>query len=329
MIIIGKTLSARFLIFLLMFATLPLVKANHISGSEITYYCTGVPGIYDVYLKVYRDCQGVQLCANCPSGLSPSCQLPLSIKGASGSCLGSSFGTQNVTVVTGISGFDVVQLCASSTTICNNCGTRTAGSYAPGIEVYTFQGQVNLTALPPSCCMVSIGWGDCCRSGNISTLASPGSLSFFSEAVINRCVTPCNSSPIFTNEPILAVCAGQDFSYNVGAIDPDGDSLSYAFGQSLTAFGTAAPYISPYSQTVPFPYLGAPIQSPPAIPPIGIYIDPVTGDIRFRPVGGFGSNLVIEVKQWKYVAGIATLVGITRRDLQFFSQTCANNPPPV
>lgn len=305
------------------------VQATHVVGSDISYQCTSTPNVYQVTFKLYRDCQGIQLCPNCPNGLSPTCSAQIQITGASGACNGTNFGSQNITVLPNVSGYDVVQLCAMATTVCSNCGSRTPGSFTPGIEVYTFQGNINLSALPASCCMVRIGYSTCCRNNAITTLVNPGSLSFWMEAQINRCVTPCNSSPTFTNDPVAVACAGQDFSYNLGAVDPDGDSLSYSFGQSLTGPGASAPYLSPYSASVPFPYLGAPGQSPPLLPPAGIFMDPVTGDLQFRPMGNFVSNLVIEVKQWRNINGVPTLVGITRRDIQFYSQNCPNNNPPV
>ncbi len=318
------------ILFIVLFGTSKGVTASHMIGSEITYQCTGTAGVYSVYLKLYKDCSGVPICSNCPTGpISPTCSKLVNIIGAGGSCNGSNFGTQSLYVVTAISGFDIVQLCASQKSICNNCGNRTPGTFSPGIEVYVFQGMINLNALPASCCMVSIGFGECCRNAANTILVNSSSLNYFTEAIINRCAIPCNSSPSFTNDPVLVTCAGQDFTYNAGTIDPDGDSLSYAFGSSLTGRGVPATYVSPYSTTVPFPYLGAPLQSPPALPPVGINIDAVTGDIRFRPIGAFVANLVIEVNQWRKIAGIPTLVGTTRRDLQFYSTNCSANRPPV
>ncbi|MCF8255417.1 MAG: PKD domain-containing protein [Bacteroidia bacterium] len=312
-------------------------NASHVVGSDVFYQCTSTPGVYNVTFKLYRDCQGIQLCTNCPTNLSSTCSQAISISGAAspvGSgmpnspCTGVSFGSQTIPVVTAVSGFDVVQLCATEKTICSNCGSRTPGSYTPGVEVYTFSGQINLSSIPSSCCFVSLGWYSCCRNNAITTLTNPSALNFYTEAIINRCVTPCNSSPSFTNDPVIVACGGQDFTYNIGAVDPDGDSLSYAFGQSMIGPGAAAPYVSPYSSTVPLPYLGAPIQSPPAILPIGIYLNSVSGDMQFRPMGTFVANLIIEVKQWKTIGGLPTLMGITRRDIQFYSKPCPNNNPP-
>ncbi|MDP1727348.1 MAG: T9SS type A sorting domain-containing protein [Bacteroidota bacterium] len=296
--------------------------ASHMIGSEIFYACTPTPNIYLVTLKYYQDCSGGSVCSNCPSGpLSNTCSRTVNI--ASGSCSGSF--SQALLIDTVASGFDVVQLCNSTISICSNCGSRTPGSFSPGIEVYTFKGLVNLGNLPANCCMVNISYSECCRNAAITTLSNPSSLIFYSVAIINRCTSPCNSSPIFNNPLSFVVCAGQDAQISTNASDPDGDSLSYAFGYSLTGPGSSAPYVSPYSPIVPFPYLGAPLQSPPYSPPIGININPLTGDIRFRPLGVFVANLVIEVKQWKTIGGVPTLMGITRRDHQIYSQICAAN----
>ncbi|MBC7382595.1 MAG: T9SS type A sorting domain-containing protein [Bacteroidia bacterium] len=299
--------------------------ATHFIGSEISYQCTGTPGIYNVSLKVFKDCSGVQLCPNCPTSLSSGCNISINIAGASGTCNGTGFGSVSLTVDIAKSGFDVVQLCKSSTSICSNCGTRTAGSITPGIEVYVFSGLVNLTGIPASCCLVSINFGSCCRNSTITTLSNPGSLNYYTEAIINRCASPCNSSPVYNIPPDFVLKAGADANLNMGASDPDGDSLSYALAPSLTGAGTAAPYASPYSPLVPFAYLGAPVQSPPALPPVGINMNPTTGDLRFRPQGNFVANIVIEVSQWKNIAGIPTLMGKNRRDHQFNSLIYTSN----
>lgn len=316
------------------------VNASHVIGSEIRYQCmSGTPGIYLVTVKLYRDCGGVQLCANCPTSLSSNCSISLNIVGAaipSGSglptspCSGVNFGSQALTVIPSVSGYDVVQLCNLEKTVCSNCGTRTPGSFSPGVEVYTFQGTVNVSSIPASCCLISIGYNTCCRNNAITTLQNPGGIPFYSEALINRCASPCNSSPDFTTESDFVVPAGKDFIMNLGISDPDGDSLSYHRSATLISPGTAAPYAVPYSPTVPFPYLGAPVQSPPGNPPTGITMDPVNGNYRFRPMGNFVAPIVIEVKQWKNINGVPTLMGMTRKEHQFYSKaSIANNTPTI
>ncbi len=323
-----------FVLLLLVFAP-KKSTASHIVGGDLTYQCvSSAPGIYVVEYKWYRDCNGIPMCGCGATGpLDPACSIDVDIVGADGNCAGQPFGRQKLTVVPTTSAYDVIQLCAMSTTICSNCGTRTPGSFSPGIEIYTFRGVINLASLTsdPLCCRFNIGFGECCRNSAITTFLNPGSLSFYSGGTLNRCMAPCNSAPAFTNDPVAITCAGQEFTYNLGAIDPDGDSLSYAFGQSLTGAGVPVPYSPPYSAGIPFPVRGA--TGPPICNPLqavqGFCIDPITGDIRFFPLGAFVANLVIEVRQWKYVNGVPTLAGITRRDIQFYSITCAQNDPPI
>ncbi|NDC29341.1 MAG: hypothetical protein EBZ58_00070 [Bacteroidetes bacterium] len=316
----------KLLLLLPFFLAMPKANASHLTGGDMSYECLG-GGQYRITFKVYRDCQGIPMC-NCP-GMAGCSLIGVSVTGADPSCAGVSFGNITMTVQpSNVSGFDVIQLCRSATTICTNCGTRTPGSYTPGIEVYTFTGTVNLNSVAPaSCCNVTVGWSDCCRNNAITNLQNPSSLSYFVGATINRCV--CSSAPTFTNDPVALVCAGQEFTYNLGAVDPDGDSLSYAFGSSQTAANTSAPYKTPFNATTyPFPYSGAPLINQP--PPFGLNIDPVTGDVRFMPVQNFVSNFVIEVTQWKYLPGGAPYkVGVTRRDIQFYCKAdCPPNNPP-
>ena len=314
------------LITLLLLFITPL-KATHMVGSDISYRCSGTPGVYIVQMRIYRDCAGIQICG---FGFGPTgcvisgCTKSVTITGAAAPCLGTSFGSASLSVLPSVSGYDVVQLCIQQVTICSNCQTRTPGSYSPGIEVFTFEGAINLNGLPSGCCKIAIGYGECCRNNAITTLTT--SQNFYTEAMIDRCQTPCNSAPVFTNDPVAVCCAGEDYIFNLGAIDPDGDSLSYNFGQSLIGAGSPAIYVSPYSAGVPFPFLGVPNANAPS--PAGIHINPESGDISFRPLGVFVTNLVIEVKQWKLINGVYVHVGTTRRDVQFYSKLCLNNYSP-
>ncbi|MES2728304.1 MAG: hypothetical protein V4643_14445, partial [Bacteroidota bacterium] len=308
--------------------------ADHIVGSDLSYQCTSTPGVYKILLKVYRDCAGAPFCYTCdvpvPNGNTSGCTTANSccgfnntITGADPSCMGVNFGTFTLDAQPMPNGFDIIQTCTSVKTICKNCNTRTAGTFAPGIEVYTFVGNVNLNAIPASCCKVALGFSLCCRNQAITNFM-PGN--FYCGSMIDRCQTPCNSAPTFTNDAAALVCAGVDFIYNLGAIDPDGDSLSYAFGQSMQSPGSPVSYNPPYSAGYPFAYLGAPNANAPY--PAGIRIDPLTGDVMFRPSGVWVSNLVIEVTQWKRVGNAWVVVGVTRRDVQFQTMLCTGNLVP-
>jgi hypothetical protein len=306
-------------------------KATNIVGSEIMYKCTSTPNVYEVEFKIYLDCAGTPLCS-CPN--NTNCSIPIAISGAqvtagsnlpSNPCAGQNFPSQNISILPTVSNYESIQLCNLQKTICTNCGTRTAGSFTPGIEIYRFKGLINLANLPANCCLVNIGYSLCCRSSEITTLVNPASLPFYTQATINRCVTPCNSSPVFTTDPVFVTCANQDFSYNIGALDPDGDSLSYAFGSVLTSAAQVAPYQWPYNANIPMPYLGIPQTFSPNEKPFGIHLNPKSGLLEFRPQGNFVSNLIVEVRQWRRINGLPTLVGISNREFIFHSIPCSNN----
>jgi hypothetical protein len=326
-----KRTIVLFLIFLLVYLAKNTL-AYHLVGSDISYQCTSTPGVYKISLKIYRDCAGAQMCNGCNNNpgnvagcttANACCGFTNSVIGASPACLGTNFTTFVLTAVSVTSGYDIIQTCTSVRTICTNCNTRTAGTYSPGIEVYTFEGTANLNSLPASCCNVSVSFDACCRNLALNTISSNN---YFTEAIINRCQTPCNSAPVFTNDAAALVCAGADFVYNLGAVDPDGDSLSYSFAESLVAQGAPVTYISPYSAGYPFPYFGAPNVN--AAYPAGLRIDPFTGDIMFRPMGVFVGMLVVQVTQWRFVGGVWVNVGVIRRDVQFQTKLCTDNRTP-
>ena len=318
--------------FLLLYLFANTAKADHLVGSDISYQCTSSPGVYKVTLKIYRDCAGAYMCpgcANTPGSMSgcttanACCGFSNTIIGKDAGCAGVNFGSFVLAAVSATSGYDIIQTCTSITTICSNCNTRSAGTYSPGIEVYTFEGNVDLSSIPSTCCRISLGFSTCCRNLASTTILS---FNYFTEAIVNRCQVPCNSAPTFTNDAAALVCAGVDFVYNLGAIDPDGDSLSFAFGQSLQGFNSFVQYKPPYSAGYPLPYFGAP--NPNAAYPAGLRIDPLTGDVLFRPLGEFVSNLVIEVTQWRLINGVYVNVGMTRRDVQFQTRLCLSNKVP-
>lgn len=329
------------LIALLLLLSFNTIKATHYVGGEFSYTRIGNRQ-YNVTHKVYRDCNGIQFCFSCQSGSSPiPCSFPVQIFGAQApsgvahnlpaqTCTNASYGTVNLPVVPSVGIFDIIQLCNTVKSTCRNCNTRTPGTFTPGIEVVTFQGTIDLSStVPSSCCWISIGSAQCCRNSANGTLQSPGSLYFFSELQLNICASANNNGPIFFNTPQPVSVNGGDYMYNIGAFDADGDSLSYRLGATKIARGTSAPYAIPFSDSVPFPYLGYPAVSPPLQAPSGIQLNPQTGQIQFRPSGVFLTNLVIEVLEWKRINNVPTLMSISSRDIQLYSLNQATSNLPT
>ncbi len=315
------------ILFLIIFTSLFYNNslATHLEGNEISYTRIS-QGVYMVQLKIYRSCSGIEVCPNCPVNLN-SCNSAIAVIGKSGIYNGVNFGNVPLLLVSNNPVTDAIQLCSGLKSICNNCGTRTPGTFSPGIEIYTFQGLFYEATLPVACSEIVFVNYSCCKNAAITTLTNPMALNVYTEAVLNRCDTIGNSSPVFSSPPVIYSCSGQDFSYNMGAADPDGDSLSYGLGTALVGFNIPAPYAPGYSPTAPFQYFGFPFQGN-GNSFFGMYVDAITGDVRFRPIGNFVAVFILEIKQWRKINNVLTLVGITRRDVDFFCSFCSPNNPP-
>ncbi|MES2778730.1 MAG: hypothetical protein V4651_02430, partial [Bacteroidota bacterium] len=303
------------------------VKASHVVGSDVTYACTSTPGVFEVTLVLYRNCDGgVDLCTNT---CGAACTQTMQLNGADPSCASASFGSFTLSLVS-VRDVNINPDCPNAKNTCRNMNCVTPGSYTPGVERYEFKGFANIgptSGIPASCCNVRFSWSTCCRNAQIATIAGPAGASFYVDAVVNRCysVTPCNSSPTLENDPFAVMCGGENYVFNNGAVDPDLDSMSYSFAPSLVGFNSSVSYLSPWSALTPMPYSG----SATAEFPGGIRCDPLTGDISFTPGNAGGQNftgvMAIEVKQWKTINGVPTVIGITRRDIQMV--VLANCPP--
>ncbi len=85
-------------IFLFVFPS--RVSATHVVGSDITYKCTGTPGIYEITLVVYRKCDGGSATL-CPNICGASCVLDnanaLKVLGADPGCSTTTFASVPLT----------------------------------------------------------------------------------------------------------------------------------------------------------------------------------------------------------------------------------------
>ena len=313
------------LLILLLFLGTFQSKASHFMGSEMTYTRVNATTI-NVTLKLYRDCGGVGLCGCNLGPLNTSCTVNVTLYGRSTSCNNTNFGSTSLTIVPGSGIVDVIQLCSQAgTTLCSNCGTKTPGTFSPAAEIYTFQGNVSLSAVPTNCNSLAIGFNECCRTASITTFSNPSSQNFYTELVFDKRFS--NTSPTFTNKPLAVVYAGKDVNYNLGGYDPDGDSLSYQFVSSLNAPNTNATYSSPFTAAAPFNYLGFP--SPSTTYPLGLYINQTNGDLRFRPLGTFTAPLAVLVKEWrKDSTNIWVNISNTRREMLIMTTIGNTNTLP-
>lgn len=111
-----------------------------------------------------------------------------------------------------------------------------------------------------------------------------------------------NSSPVLTNPPIDQGTVGICFYHNPGAVDADGDSLSYEITTCRGANGqTVAGYFNPETGT------GG-----------SFTINPVTGLLSWcNPQFIDEYNIAIIIKEWrKNSGGIYQMIGYVLRDMQ-------------
>lgn len=257
------------------------VRASHISGGEIYWECVG-PNQFVLTMVLYRDCEGI------PMSLTETIQ-------ANSPC-----GSQSVTL-TCPGGTEISQLCNAQlpNSSCN-------GGTLPGIEEYVYTSPV--ITLPP-CDSWTFGWSTCCRNAAIANLVNPDLQDTYIEAVMNSQVSPCNDSPIFTNEPIPYVCLGYPISYSYGVFDPDADSLSYQLISAMETGGAPLAYVAPYT---------------PGVPITGLTINQQTGLVQFTLNQGGNWVVVVEVTSYDEFGNI---LGTVMRDMQFVGVPCSNEPP--
>jgi hypothetical protein len=312
-----KLLSAA-IVFLILSLSVSNSKASHMIGASITYELIDSLE-YKFTVKVYRDCQG-------SSTWTPNAGL----RCASGSGSSSSVSLKLSSIR------DLTPICKDSVKPCNPLYT---GPYK-GIEEYTYYVTIDfkepsyktLLSCNPSCEII-FETGECCRSSTINTGAA--NESFYTFAMLNPCIISGNSSPVTSTLPAAYLCCNQPFYYGMNASDTaNSDSLSFAWAHPLKARGANISYNSPYSYKRPFKFYnpsGTGYTNPNVNPPLGLYLNPETGEIIFTPtMCNEVTVAVIEIKEWrKDTSGIFRHIGTIRRDMQFWVQTCPNNNPPT
>lgn len=265
------------------------VFATHAAGSDIKYRCLG-GNQYEIEVTFYRDCGGVAEPGN----------ITINYKSANGNH------NLNVTAnkVPGANnGLEITVPCASSSSSCN-------GGSSTGIRKWVYTA---IVTLPSAQTDWVFSYSVCCRNCSITTISSPcaSNSTLYVEAKLNNFTAPCNSSPTFSNIPIAFVCVGQNFNYNHGVIDPDGDSLSYSLIAPKTTATANVSFIAPASITSPM------ATSTP------FTLNAGTGDINFTPSQVQIGVMAILVKEYRG----GQLIGSVIRDMQVYTQVCVNNLP--
>jgi len=299
-----KIIEIKFVVVLILLflgSGLQSIQGSHLMGSDFEYACLG-NGKYKITVKVYRDCNGIPI--------SQSNVLARS----------SNNETISISNQTKISVRDITYLngCTSS--------SRCSGSGTYGLEQHIWTMTVDLDSF--STCEWTLSWEQAARNNSISTGQS--AQNFYTTATLNKCLSSCNSSPVFSKEPtpIAFICHNQDFIFNNEVIDSvDNDSISYALVAALQGANNPTTYSGNFTPFRPMTFFGFPNQN--LQWPAGFHFDEVTGEIAFRPIQlNQVAVIVIEVSEWRKVNGTMQVIGKTRRDMQVIVVNCPNNKPP-
>ena len=243
-----------YLIIITVFLQSDRLMATHASGVDLTYDCLG-DGEYEFFLTFYWDCLGQ---------VGPPVDPMIFIQ----SDLCSFSFNETLTLNPMTSDIEAEQLCDDVSSTCDNPSSSVA---YPGFKIYEYSG---IVTLPLECSDWYISFSECCRNTQISNVNNADTYNMYVRAYLNNENGLCNSSPKFSSEPLKYWCLQYDNFYYHGAINLDGNPMSYSLVNPLD--GNAFPitdYVSGISSTQPIPVSS----------PSDFLFEPANGQILFDP----------------------------------------------
>ncbi len=277
-----------------------IVQATHYAGADIRFVwlANNVNGnVYRVFLTIYRDCTGVaadhaiQLQGNnvCNTNQVTMAYLQKTDTLMDGRPNGSQVG-----------GF-----CPGTPTKCTDPGN----AVLPGYEEWCYSTEIVL----PTRCETWRFWVSMSNRNNSTNLHYANGYTLLLEATLNNKDAAENSSPFFTIKPTPYVCVGEPFSYNQGAVDPDGDSLSYELVNPLTQYFQTVPFAPGYNLSSPFSTNG------------GFYLNTLTGQMEYTPSIVSNNTISVRVIEWRK----GKRIGSVMRDIQNAVIPCSTQRPEI
>lgn len=271
------------------------VKATHYFGSEISYRyigdSTNTNRHYLIRFTSYADSGTNQMSSTMQIEYTSSCNPG---------------GTLTASLA---SGYTIYGIPVNSQYDCSSFqfGTLTNKKWVYEVSVI----------LPVNCSDWEFHNSVCCRN-TVSNLITGGADSFLVKAKLNSIYK--NNSPRIVNEGGRYFCANSpnSVSYSQYAIEADGDSLVYSFGQPEAG-----------------PYPGTPIQwnsgysiNSPITTANGINLNPATGLMSFQPTNAEFVALKINIDEYRFDAftGLWINIGRVTKDLELtIINSCSNS----
>jgi hypothetical protein len=286
------------LIFVALFAILPhKASATHAAGGEIFYRWLH-DSTYVVYYHFYRDCKGIPEPSSVDICYSSSCSslTPGTI----------TLNKMKTGFWGGSNGDEVMNSCSDRPTTCTS-DTSTIQGY----RSWWYQGTTPGLA---ACDHWIFSHGESARNNAIVNLQSPGSRNLYVEAMLDNLDARINSSPVFFMSPVPYMCNHEPFSYNLGAVDPDNDSLY--FEASIPLDGSGCP---PYPTKIPVATGSDSI----------MMTNSATGQMMFTPRSVGVYAFATRVSEYRFISGTWKMIGQVMRDMSYTVRPCNNIPPSL
>lgn len=268
---------------------------RHISGN-----------LYEVKLTVYGDCSGSAF-----PGLQVSAPAVFIYRG------NTYFAQLALKVQPPDTGVEVSPVCPSQLS-----NTSCKGGSLPGVTRFVYLDTVTLPVAANNWRFIFAGGfgsaGGAGRTQAITNVYNPGSTLTYLEATLNNS-TEQNSSPEYTTIPTPFYCKQADQQYNQGAVDSNGDSLSY---QLVT--GKAGNQLSPLLSNVLAYNAGLSGEMPLETDSGAFYFNEFNGQLTFTPNTAQNSLVVCQVNEYRN----GVLIGTSQREMTFIvAPDCEGIPP--
>lgn len=291
--------SCRLLLLLVFLGLSVPGSASHIVGGEVTY-TRDAPGVFTITIAIYRDCLSGQ-----PDALKEDGTAKLAIFTSAGKLVDSIY---------------VVADSRSGESVPTNFQSECI-SNPPKVCLNKIVLKKTIR-LDNSTTGYRIVYERCCRNATVVNLINPGGVGahYFCDIPAASDVA-INNSATFKNYPPQIICINNPLVYDHGAVDKDGDSLSYelcdGYGflgdgsnrdpRDYTFDGELLPYAPPYSSAKPMP--GNP----------ALFIDPKTGVMTGTPTITGRFVVTVCCHEWRGGKRINTVT----REFQFVVTNCS------
>jgi len=283
------------------------VHASHLLGGEIGYQyvsSTGTAHTYRVTLKFFSDCS------------STSAALPLLINATPRVSLynnGAFVSAVSLTYNAALSDVEITPVCPDEV---NNTQCTNINNPIPGIKLYIYEGDFTLNGASANWSFqfegsISVGLPLASNAGRTPLITNAnvqaGNSLMYLEATLNN-TNGQNNSSNFTSVPTPFFCINHAQTYNLGAVDPDGDGMFFNLVPARESLIVNAPppnditYIAPYTATAPVPAV-----------PGSFSFNNITGQMNFTPNAPVNSVVVNRVDEIRN----GVVIGSSMREMAF------------